>query len=193
MLTGTYIETKTLSRLLQNVLKGVGYGARDIQVMPSSTADLSVAAGDGTRGFAVLVNLDTGETKRFTGSWGGTNMFVRTAVDDSDGIGALPPNGCVVKGTTGYPRTFAYIYVHPSAMGKFLPGGETEELTDIEQQAIYCFCAIKGGEYRREELRRRRVSTETVESLVSRGYLKRNKAGAIQATTKAKNARTVRF
>ena len=120
-------------------------------------------------------------------------MFVRSVVDDTSESAAIPVGGCVIKGSTGYPRTFATIYVHPSGMGKFLPAGSEEELTAEEQQAIYCFCAIKGGEYRREELARRQVSVTCVDSLVSRGYLKRAKNGATSVTTKGKNARTVRY
>jgi hypothetical protein len=78
-------------------------------------------------------------------------------------------------------------------IGRFLPSGDDETLTDSEQQAIYCFAAIKGGEYRRDEMRRRNVTDDVVDSLVSRGYLKRNKAGATQITTKGKNARTIRY
>jgi hypothetical protein len=95
----------------------------------------------------------------------------------------------VIKGSMGYPRTFATIYAHPNTIGRFLPSGAEEELTREEEQAIYCFAALKGGEYRRDEMRRRGVSTATVDALVERGYLKRNRAGATAITTKGKNAR----
>lgn len=192
-----HVETKTLIPAIRSALESVRYGCRDIKVVPTETADLSAYAGDGQRGFAILVNLETGERKRFTGSWGGSNMFVRTAVDDSSGVGALPPNGAVIKGSMGYPRTFATLYVHPAAMGRFLPSGEEETLSETEQQVIYCFAAIKGGQYRRDELARRvghpSVSDPIIDSLISRGYLKRAKNGATAITTKGKNARTIRY
>jgi hypothetical protein len=120
-------------------------------------------------------------------------MFTANPIDSSPEQLAIPPNGCVIKGTTGYPRTFAWIYAHPQAMGRYLASGAPdEELTDGEQQAIYCFAAIKGGEYRRDEMRRRGVTTATVDGLVQRGYLKRNRAGATAITTKGKNARAIR-
>lgn len=136
-----------------------------------------------------MVNLDTGARKTFIGSWGGSNMFVSSPVDDSDGVGTLPPYGAVIRGSTGYPRTFATIYAHPAAMGRFLPSGEPDETTDAEQQALYCYVSIKGGEYRRDELRRRNVTDDVIDGLVAGGYLKRNKAGAVQITTAGKNAR----
>jgi len=186
--TGTYVEVKTLSPIVRSALDGIDYGARDIQVVPCSSVSLQVCGGAGQRGFAVLLDLATGASKSFGGSWGGSNMFVSSIVDDSSDSGTLPPGGCVIKGTRGHPRTFATIYVHPSAMGKFLPSGEAESTTDEEQQALYCYTGIKGGEYRREELRRRGVSSACVDSLVARGYLKRSRNGATQATTKGKNA-----
>jgi hypothetical protein len=127
----------------------------------------------------IAVNLDTGERKSMIGSWGGGNMFTSTLVDAGSEMAELPANGAVIKGTMGYPRTYATIYAHPNALGRFLPAGEDDrdELTAEELQALYCFVCIKGGEYRREELRRRSVSDSTVDGLVSRGYLKRNRAG----------------
>jgi hypothetical protein len=180
-----HAEVKSLSPHLRDALKSVRYGAADIEVIP--------AGGDGMRGFVIGLNLATGERKGLSGSWGGANMFTANPIDSSPEQLAIPPNGCVIKGTTGYPRTFAWIYAHPQAMGRYLASGAPdEELTDGEQQAIYCFAAIKGGEYRRDEMRRRGVTTATVDGLVQRGYLKRNRAGATAITTKGKNARAIR-
>jgi hypothetical protein len=188
-----HAEVKSLSPHLRDALKSVRYGAADIEVIPAESIEVMVAGGDGMRGFVIGLNLATGERKGLSGSWGGANMFTANPIDSSPEQLAIPPNGCVIKGTTGYPRTFAWIYAHPQAMGRYLASGAPdEELTDGEQQAIYCFAAIKGGEYRRDEMRRRGVTTATVDGLVQRGYLKRNRAGATAITTKGKNARAIR-
>jgi hypothetical protein len=187
-----YVEVKSLSDTMRKVLKAAGYARADIKVIPVEEIDIGSAGATGERAFTYVVNLTTGEYKGTYGSWGGPNMFTNNIVD-TGGLIHLPPNGAVVKGSSGR-STFATIYCHPQAMGNMLPSAEPqEELTAEEQQAIYCYTAIKGGEYRREELMRRRVSSATVAGLVERGYLKQNKAGAIQATTKGKNARTVRY
>jgi hypothetical protein len=190
-----YVQTKELLPALQDALKSVRYGAKDIRLEPAEKVD-SYSEGDrGSRGFLIVLNLDTGERKHMRGSWGGGNMFVSSLVDSGSEMAELPINGAVIKGTMGYPRTFATIYAHPSAIGRFLPAGadDRDELTQEELQALYCFVAIKGGEYRRDELRRREVNDATVDSLVSRGFLKRNKAGATSVTTAGKNASTVRY
>lgn len=187
-----YVPTNELSPAIRAVLVNVQYGASDIEIIGAESVDGTVAGGDGMRGFTVIVNVDTGQYKRVMGSWGGSNPWSDSPVDGTEAMIEIPTNGVVIKGTVGHPRTFARIYANPAAMGNLLPSGEQEEtLTDAEQQAIYCFAAIKGGEYRRDEMRRRGVTSDTVDSLVERGYLKRNKAGATQITTRGKNARKI--
>lgn len=184
-----HAEVKTLAPAVQAALKDVGYGARDIEVKVQSEVTLrSSASWKGARGFVMAVNLDTGtRTDVQHGEWGGANPFFRNAVDETQERYILPPNGIVIKGQTGHPRTFATIYVHPSQMARFLPPA-TEELTTVEQNALYCHHSIKGGQYRRNELAYRRVPASVVDNLVERGYLQRNRAGATSITVQGKNA-----
>ena len=190
-----YYSVKELSPALQSALKAVSYGREDVEVEARESIEGTSWGDQGSRGFVTIVNLDTGKHETRVGSWGGPNMFESRLVDRTgdDMRIPIPPNGAVVKGTMGYPRTYCRIYAHPDAMGRMLPSAEpAEELTAEEQQAIYCFAAIKGGEYRRQELRYRKVSDATIDALVERGYLKRNRAGATAITTKGRNARTVK-
>jgi hypothetical protein len=186
-MTSQHVEVKSLAPAVQAALASVNYGACDIEIIAADSVEFSGVANDGQRAFTMAVNLATGEHQRHTGLWGGSNMFTQSPVDDGAGRVPIPPHGVVVKGTLGYPRTFARIYT--TALGKFLPAPEVPTTTDAEQQALYCFAAIKGGEYRRDEMRRRGVTEVTVEALIERGYLKRNSAGATAITTAGKNAR----
>jgi hypothetical protein len=190
-----HVEVKDLNPTLRAALDSVAYGAKDIRVEAANRVDSYSEGNAGSRGFVIVVNLDTGERKRITGSWGGGNMFTSSLVDTGSEFVELPANGAIIKGTTGYPRTFATIYAHPNAIGQFLPSGadDRDELSAEELQALYCFVSIKGGAYRREELQRRNVADATVDDLVSRGYLKRSKNGATAVTTAGKNASTVRY
>lgn len=191
-----HVEVSELNPRVRDALKSVGYGARDIRVEAAESVEARTSANDGARGFMLALNLATGESKRFTGDWGGAGLG-RNPIDWTDERVAIPEHGIVIKGSTGYPRTFATIYAHPSAVGAYLlPSGAADgadELSELEQQALYCFGAIKGGEYRRDEMRRRGVTPDVVDALVARGYLKRNRAGATQITTRGKNARTIRY
>lgn len=187
-----HVEVRDLSPVLQRALASVRYGARDISVEARDSIALRTGAGSaGARGFVTIVNLVSGEFHTEVGDWGGPGLGMKLA-DFSDDRLQLTDDACVILGSMGYPRTFARIYANGRVIGRFLPSSDSETLTEIEQQAIYCFAAIKGGEYRREEMRRRKVTPDVVDSLVSRGYLKRARNGATQITTKGKNARTVR-
>lgn len=187
-----YAAVKDLAPHVRRALDSVGYGAADVPIVPAEHVDSGVAGGAGMRGFVLILNTDTGRYETVNGSWGGATIADPRNPVDRDELIPVPTNGVVIKGTRGYPRTFATIYAHPQTMGRFLPSGEAETLTEAEQAAIYCHAAIRGGEYRRDELRRRGVEQPTIDSLVERGYLKRNRAGAVQITTRGKNARTIR-
>lgn len=188
-----HIEVKELSPVVRAALKSVGYGAADVRVEATETVSSYSGANQGQRGFLLALNLQTGAREGFHGNWGGGGLAAPANPVDAEVSIPIPEHGIVIKGQQGYPRTFATIYAHPHAVGAYLlPSGEAlAELSELEQQAIYCFAAIKGGEYRRDEMRRRGVDAETVDGLVERGYLKRNRAGATQITTKGKNARTI--
>lgn len=188
-----YVEVKELLPAIRDALASVRYGASDVKVIAAHDVEATSEGNAGSRGFAIVVNLDTGARKSMVGSWGGGNMFTSSPVDDGSERVTLPENGAVIKGTMGYPRTFATVYAHPNAIGRFLPSGDEPELSHEAQQALYCFGSIKGGAYRRDEMRRRNVSESTVDQLVENGYLKRNRAGATAITTKGKNARTIRY
>lgn len=186
-----HVEVKDLTPAIRKALEAVRYGASDIPVEAAHEVTLAAPAGGaGMRGFVIILNLATGEFRRENGDWGGAGLGRRLA-DYSREKMTLTDEAVVITGTTGHPRTFARIYANPANVGRFLPSGTEESLTDVEQQAIYCFAGIKGGEYRREEMRRRNVTPDVVDGLVERGYLKRNRAGATQITTKGKNARTI--
>lgn len=189
-----HVIVKELSPHIQDALASVGYHVKDIRVVAAQMLDTQAIANDGQRAYCIIVNLDTGEHKAMSGNWAGGGWASGSNIVDagSDRV-PMPLNAAVIKGTQGHPRTFATLYAHPNTTGKMLPSGEDEALSDDDQQALYCFGAIKGGEYRRDEMRRRNVSDATVDSLVERGYLKRNKAGATQITTSGKNARTIRY
>jgi hypothetical protein len=190
-----FVEVKTLVPAVRDALKAVRYGGKDIKVIVTDHMSPSVAGGSGQRGFVTIINLTTGKSESMRGSWGGANMFnPNNTVDLDTGQYVIPTDGVVIKGTTGYPRTFAVLYT--TATGNLLPAGEgdssDEVLSKEELNALYCHHAIKGGQYRRDELIRKGVSPSTVDSLVDRGYLKRNRAGAVSITTKGKNASTIR-
>jgi len=182
-----YVAVKTLAPALRSALAAVGFKRADISVEARETVTLDYPADDGARGFATLVDLETGRHETMIGSWGGANMFSpRNRVDLDRTARPLPPGTVLVKGQNGGRGCFAHLYVHPDLLPKLLPA--PVELTQGERDGLYCHISLKSGEYRREELRRRRVTQADLDSLVARGFLKRNAAGSTQVTVEGKNA-----
>lgn len=102
-----YIKVKELPDCLIRALQSVEFGGNDISVSTEEKVSLFDPGEAGRRGFFILVDLSTGERKTFEGSWGGSNMFnPGNQVDLNQEEYSLPENGAVVRGSTGYPRTF---------------------------------------------------------------------------------------
>lgn len=118
-----YIDVRECPPHVRAALEALGYGARDIALEPAETFSPQSEGGKGSRGFCAIVNLATGEREILRGSWGGENPFTRSHVDGSQESHPMPANACVIKGQTGYPRTFARILVHPDALPRLLPAG----------------------------------------------------------------------
>lgn len=185
-----YIQIKELPSHLSYLLETqIGYRRADIEVIPTETVSPSYAGSDGQKGFFMMLNLETGAMKMHSGSWGGANMFnPENRVDLDLNSYRIPQNAIVVKGSTGH-HCFATIYCSPSSLlNRSLPS-PSHFVTEDEKRALYCFAAIKGGKYRRDELKRYKVTETLIQSLEDRGLLKSNKAGHRQITTEGRNAR----
>jgi len=195
------IETKLLPQCVQATLKACGFNKRDISVIPSESVCVRDGSGDGIRAFCITINMATGETRRVDGSWGGSNMFVTRQVDADDTKHQIPINGAVFLGREGGGLPVrGSLYVHPASMPPALPA--VPELTDsdkaILKQWVSLTSAGRKNEWERYDLdmkygngtsySARRPTPAELDSLVSRGLLSRNKAGAISITIAGKNA-----
>jgi hypothetical protein len=187
----TYADIVDLPEPIRAALKAVGYGRSNIRVFQAPTVQLGDAGpGNGRRAFTALVNLTTGEHVIRRGSWGGVNMFDQAnAVDNDHGVYTLPANGVAIRGSEGYGPVFAALHVgDANALASPRKAVTAEPTPKVELDALYAHGCIKGGQYRRDELRRRNVPAEVVDDLVARGLLSRNKAGATAITTAGRNA-----
>lgn len=183
-----YAKINELPAPIIAALESVGYGRKDICVEARSTVALSGGGGDGIQCFVTLVNLTTGQHETRYGSWGGANMFNRdNPVDNDHGSYPLPANGVAIRGSRGGGRpVYATLLVPASMVDRMLPAPAVE-LTPTEREALVIFKSYKGGAYRRDALTRAGVTDETITSLVTRGFLTRNRAGATAITTDGKN------
>lgn len=187
MANATHIEVRLLPATVQAALKAAGYHRKDVPVKPSETFQLAGGYGNGYRGFAVAINMETGETRGFSGSWGGANPFERKQVDNDDRQHPIPVNGAAFVGQEGGGRPVSgTLYVRPDQVTALLPAADP--VSDRERSLLAIFGGIKGG-YRREYLDAAGATPEEIDALVARGFLSRNRAGAISITTAGKNAR----
>ena len=189
--TSAHVAVRDLPPTLQRALKEVGYARRDVEVRARESVTLQDMGGDGYRGFASIVNLETGATKVLRGSWGGPNPWSRdNAVDLDDRKHAIPLNGAVVQGREGGTSgVYATVTVNPGNVSTLLPS--KPELTDDEDWALAVVSGLKPS-YRAEYFDRRGLGeygphNPVVRSLAAKGLLRVTGAG-VQITTDGKNA-----
>lgn len=178
------VAVKELPDAIRKALKEVGYRSRDIGVVPQATVSLNPYAGDGERGFAVLVNLSTGASKLVRGDWGGSSPVGGPSIDQDRGDHPLPRDGVAIVGSSGGRGTYATIYVHPDSVVPLLPG----DVEMSEREASILRSMGYTSSYRKELFADMKVQQSEVDALVKRGWIAMNKAGALSLTTAGKNA-----
>lgn len=182
-----YSKVIELPECIQTALKSIGYGRVDIEIEAKEKVSPSVAGGDGYKGFCMIINMETGETKRMEGSWGGSNYFSQdNQVDLDANMYTIPNNFAVIKGVTGY-KVFADMYINPSNMAKYLPA--KIEMDPRDRWILYTFKGLTSAG-RKDEWNRSRdkPSEEDLNRLAALGFLKRSSNGATKITTEGRNA-----
>jgi hypothetical protein len=178
------VAVKELPDSIRKALRDVGYRSRDIGVVPQETVSLNPYAGDGERGFAILVNLSTGASKTVHGDWGGSSPVVGPSIDRDHGMHPLPRDGVAIVGSAGGRGTYATIYVHPDSVVPLLPG----DVEMSEREAGILRSMGMTSSYRKELFADMKIQQDEIDALVKRGWISMNKAGALSLTTAGKNA-----
>lgn len=180
------VYLKDIPEVVRYALYEVGYTRTYIGVEPAERVRLQEFGMDGQRAYAIVCNLETHMHTIHYGSWGGPNAFCPQNVVDMDAqYHVMPVNGAVIKGSDGGRGHWATLYIHPSNLAKLLPAPVM--LNFQEQIALDAIGGLKSGPYRKAALSR--VSSETLDALVNRGFLKRSTNGAIRITVEGSNAR----
>lgn len=183
------IETKTLPATIKAALEEVEYGARDIMARVSDKVSGYSGGNQGQRGFIIIVNIASGEKVTHWGSWGGSNPFTTQQIDVDTNSYPMKPGFVVISGTIGHPRTMATLHLHPENTVKLLPA--KSEVSDRDRSILNAFGGLTsaGRKNQWESYPESKPTEGELDSLVSRGLLKRSKNGATQITTAGKNAR----
>ena len=185
-----HIEREQWPPALRQALESEGYKRADIAVRIQDTVDSRSSGGQGSRGILIVLNLETGRFKREYGSWGGANPFESRIPDREPQDIPLPPGILVIKGCTGAHRKSPFLTVYAGA-GSILAAlpGPGQDLTGTHLRVLCTIIGLKGGDYRRNALAKIPGAAAAIDDLVSGDYLKRNKRGSVQTTTKGRNAR----
>ena len=183
----TIIRTKELPDCLKVALKEVEYGAPDIRIEVSDTISALSQGGQGSRGFTLVVELSTGKFTKRLGSWGGASVEMKQ-VDFDDRETPLLEGFAVIKGTMGFPRTFATININPANMVKFLP--KPSSVTERQKSILKAFNTLTSTGRRNEWLRNPEEAPTAGElnDLVNTGLLSRSSTGATKITVEGKNS-----
>src|SRR5260221_2165479 len=213
-----HVKVKDLPPQLREALASLGYARLDIALNPATTYCMSAGgSGSGRRAFVCAVNLQTGERKLAHGSWGGANMSSPiNSVDLDTESRALPINFAVIHGSEGN-SVYATIDVNPATLTPMLPAAPS--CTNFERSILAMVGGLTSAGRKDAIDRMCREAGDTVtrgmsysdplryplqlqgekamlgeinaaiDTLVSLGLLKRNKAGAISITTEGKNAK----
>lgn len=189
-----YVSPDQLPPVVLAVLRDVGCPVRtSIPCYASETASMHAVSGDGCKGFAVLVDLDTGESRTVWGSWGGANPFARGEHDSVDADTTerpLPANGCVVKGYIGGSKGGrASITIHPSRTAKLLPVKGSVSERDGHLLAVYAGLNSRGRKEYFERHPSQQPTQAELQSLAERGFIKLAKNGAVTITPDGRNNR----
>jgi hypothetical protein len=186
-----FVNVSDLPHNLKLALQNVGYGKSNVRIVVGSEFYPRPPSMDGRRGYLAVVNLNEGAADPIQvtlGSYGGANMFVKS-VDDFEGKAAIPNNFAAITGLasggSGYPTT-ATIYVGPGNMNPaLLP--QAPSVSEREAKILYMTKAYK-SKYRADRFRSLKVLDSEIDSLVSRGFIKKNAAGHLSITTDGRNA-----
>jgi hypothetical protein len=178
-----YVQVASLPVAVQQALSSLGFAKKDISVEMREKVNMSSNGMDGQQAYFCLVNLTTGQFETKFGSWGGPNMFnPKNLVDNLDKEIPLPVDYMAIDGMHGGRGNWATVYVNPANVAKYLPA--PVEVTQREKDILAVFRLTSAG--RKDYMRG--IKSEEIQSLISRGFLKANKAGAISMTVEGKNA-----
>jgi hypothetical protein len=186
----THVEVKNLPDSVRKALKAVGYGSRDIKVEATPSVSLQGVGGEGYRDFAVILDLVSGASETFEGSWGGASSGSSPNLVDSDTRKHnIPMNGAVIKGSKSSGPVYAVLYVNPGNMPTFV--GTKVELTRNEDLALAAICGLNSSGrkdfFDRNSLGIYDAKNPLIQSLVSKGLVNATGTG-IKATTEGRNA-----
>lgn len=167
-------------------IKHAGYNRNTIRVNVSE--DYSISGGGASAGerSLVLVLNKSGVVNTYRGDWGGGSIFVQRAADTDDRRRKIEDGHFIFKGIEGGSRPmYATLTINAHDAATLQPKTSTA-ITDQEREVIRVINGLKPS-YREQGMRERKLgfysaTNPLIASLVAKGCVKVNRAGAISLT-----------
>lgn len=183
----THVPIKELPDAVRAALAAVDFHQVDIPIDITDTVSPQECAGDGEKPFFIVVDLANSAHEIMWGSWGGANMFnPRNRVDLDGTHRPIPPGQLFIKGHISSRPTWATLYISPADVSRMLPP-PPPPLNNREALILGIFVQLN-SKGRKEYLLNHHINQSEVDSLVSQGFLTKNKTGAIGVTTLGRNS-----
>jgi hypothetical protein len=185
-----HVDIKKLPSTIQKAIGKIKHSGRDIEVITCDSVNPEYCGDDGSRGvFGIFDSNGNGQVHY--GSWGGPNMFSAPAVDKFDADVNLPDGKFALKGSNG---SFNHIklYANATTIEGICPQTDADiELDEVEYEILWAHVnrtsAYRKQHYFEHKIPDNRLSL-AISSLVGKGLIKQNKAGATSITTEGRNA-----
>lgn len=178
------VQTRHLPDIVQRTLRVYGHHRETIDVVEDDfyTPSDARASRQGNRGYMLIVDLLHGSlVSEHWGSWGGSNPFAKTAVDDEHRAHPIMSGTIVIQGETGY-KPSARIVCRPGTLD--LPA--QPEVDGELQRALRVICGLKAfarpEAWRREGFGEYNKDNPTIVKLVAIGAVKVQRNGSIRIT-----------
>lgn len=129
----SYILIKDLQKSfpkLAGAYSQIFRGKPKIAINSATQITLSGSSGDGYKAIAVLYHDE--QIKVIEGSWGGSNMFVATPVDDYKKPIPIHSGDAIMECQVGAHESCT-LYIHPDNIAKMLPPPEGGDITSLEK------------------------------------------------------------
>jgi hypothetical protein len=144
-----YVDVRELPKCVKEVLRKIGFNKKEIPFDTAERVTLRhLVSLPYNRGFSIIINLSNGKYRVGIGSYGGTNQFHTTIVDDCNYKFRLPSNFILIKGEHGSNGSFATMTMRPGGALPFV--GSEDDCEDRMYKLLKIFFKTSGN--RRIEL-----------------------------------------
>lgn len=177
-----YVDVKDLPKPVRIILKRIGFSRKEVQFDTSSDISLRIPTMlRYNRGFCAIVDVANSRYRIGFGSYGGTNQFQKTIVDDCNYRFKIPHSHLVIKGEQGDNGCYATIIGRPD--GIFKPNGSDAD----EEDRIYRIlkiCKEYSGDKRDRSLEQCKLVD--ISTILDLGYMVYHKEETLKITKRGK-------